>query len=618
MLSAPWHPSRCAVQAIRFGLGSMATVVRDTIMVLRSAMKTTSFGRSSTPTSRGLVGLALASLTLLALLAQSGSAQIRQAELQRSFPDLAAALARNDLNGLRTQMEALDPEGRQRVLTALHAMRVSPSSLQSGRDGTSGLGGGSNPGGAGGASLANFSELMQLIETTISPDEWLNAGGTATMNPFTQGVRIDPAGVIQRIENAPNEGPPKLRDPNVDRKTLSTPSIGLDALGAWQQPTPLRWISLHQLDRDLKHQLDAGQSASIAAELLGGLCRIDFVAWDEPTGEWLIGGPAGDIAANRQSVLLHRSLRLPPILLEDLLTVSAHVLQQRGDLGCSIDPVPERLVDAYAMANQPSSTRMLRRDPEGWADAWKAKLGKQKATIIGIPDDSPTGLALIVADAHMKRLAFGLEPSIDGLNNYWIESDTAGGKQAQSMVRWWFSMAKHGIPFDPDRHLYRFEKSNVEVLSETQMMNQQGQRLVANAPDAAADAYARNFTRRFDDLQRVYPEYGRLRHVFDLSVALEIIRSQIQAGHGEPFQVLGTSQAVPHLDVAPKEIDSIVATRRRSDGSISAIVSGGVSIDLRSTSQRLRQHRELAKEVHWHASPGESMDEAALETSFWR
>lgn len=497
-------------------------------------------------------------------------------------------------------------------------MRVAPSSLQSGRDSDGGLGGGSNPGGAGGASLANFSELMQLIETTISPDQWLNAGGTATMNPFRQGVRIDPSGVIQRIENAPNQGPPKLRDPNIDRKVLANPSIGLEALGSWQQPTALRWISLHQLDRDLKRHLEEGQSASIAAELLSGLCRIDYVTWDESTGEWLIGGPAGDIAANPQGVLLHRSLRLPPILLEDLLTVSAHVLQQRGELGCSIDPVQERLVAAYAMANQSSSTRMLRRDPEGWADAWKAKLGKQKATIVGIPEDSPTGFALILADAHMKRLAFGLEPSIDGLNNYWIESDKVGGKQAQSMVRWWFSMANHGIPFDPERHLYRFEKSNVEVLSETQMMNQQGQRVVANAPDAAADAYARNFTRRFDELQRAFPEYGRLRHVFDLAVAFEIIRSQIQAGLGEPFQILGTNHVVPRLDVAPKEIDSIVATRRRSDGSISAIVSGGVSIDLRTTPKRLRQHRELANDVDWHASPGDSKDQDALESTFWR
>ncbi len=33
--------------------------------------------------------------------------------------------------------------------------------------------------------------------------------------------------------------------------------------------------------------------ASISMELLAGLVRIDYVAFDPETQEWLIGGPAG-------------------------------------------------------------------------------------------------------------------------------------------------------------------------------------------------------------------------------------------------------------------------------------------------------------------------------------
>jgi hypothetical protein len=56
----------------------------------------------------------------------------------------------------------------------------------------------------GGGSMANFSELMRLIETTISPDVWLNAGGTATMSPFRQNLSL--------IVNAPQETHEQIAD----------------------------------------------------------------------------------------------------------------------------------------------------------------------------------------------------------------------------------------------------------------------------------------------------------------------------------------------------------------------------------------------------------------------
>ncbi len=56
----------------------------------------------------------------------------------------------------------------------------------------------------GGASLANFSELMMLIENTIAPSEWQNAGGTSTMQPFRQNLSL--------IVNAPQETHEQIAD----------------------------------------------------------------------------------------------------------------------------------------------------------------------------------------------------------------------------------------------------------------------------------------------------------------------------------------------------------------------------------------------------------------------
>ena len=566
------------------------------------------------------------------------------AAFQSHFPDLAQAMAARDPNAIRKAYSNLPPEVQQQVLSTLHSDRISPSYLQNdslNRTGTDN----DNPSPMltspkGGASLANFSELMQLIETTVSPDVWLNAGGTATMSPFRQGVRIDPDGIIERLEptkiilgktNHKKTSTPKLQFPNQTPNEDAQPTILLSNLGQWQSHTELRWVSLRQLDRDLANRIDEGKSASIAAELLGGLCRIDYVLVDPQNNDCWIAGPAGNIAATKRGDLIHRELLLPPVLLEDLLCVAAHVLQGRREFGCSIDPDPTRLVGAYQMANEKASLRLLSRDPETWVERWKEKLGPQQANIIGIPQDSPTGFALIIADAHMKRLAFGLEPSTGNVGNYWLESDRRGDAREQSMVRWWFALSNHPISHDPDNHLYHFAKPNVQVLSETQWISSQGQRLVAAAPDAAADAFAKNFTTHFEELQKTHPIYGRLRHVFDLAVALEIARTEFLAIDAPEFDVIGDPKYSPRLPVAPKSIESIVATRKRNDDSISAIVSGGVSINPQLLAGKLRRNTALADRLllpntpdsahlreEENSSKTTNSDKPVFESSFWK
>ena len=44
--------------------------------------------------------------------------------------------------------------------------------------------------GLGGASMANYTELIGLIENTITPDGWINAGGTAQMREFRQNLSL--------------------------------------------------------------------------------------------------------------------------------------------------------------------------------------------------------------------------------------------------------------------------------------------------------------------------------------------------------------------------------------------------------------------------------------------
>ena len=68
----------------------------------------------------------------------------------------------------------------------------------------------------GGGSMANYFDLIQLIENTVDGG-WQSAGGTSSMMPFTNGVRIDAHGVIERFD--PNKSTvPVVKFPQDDSK----------------------------------------------------------------------------------------------------------------------------------------------------------------------------------------------------------------------------------------------------------------------------------------------------------------------------------------------------------------------------------------------------------------
>jgi len=459
-------------------------------------------------------------------------------------------------------------------------------------------GGNENPNGGG--SIADYTALIGLIENVIDAD-WQANGGTASLNPYRQGVRIDPKGLIERFDTSKV----KFTSLKFDRgqaKTAKSEPTALSELGDWQEASSLRWVSLNQLDQQVAERLKDSKSAraNIAMELLGGLYRIDYVAYDKESREWYLGGPAGNLVTNASRELLNAETGLPPVLLEDLLGIAPHILRNQGEFGCSIDPDPGRLTEAYEMARTPSSMRAMQRQPEKWAEDWRQKLGRQHAKVIGLRQDSPTGYALLIADAHMKRLGLGLEHCPPKMKSYWNEKadlSSLGNSGDSGLVRWWFSLADHKIPMDPERHIYHFASSNVQVLSEAQMMNAKGERVATNSPDFAADSFARKFTRNFDQLQKDYPVYGRLRHIFDLAVAMEIVRHEVRNGNGKPFLAIDNARAEPRLPVAPTELESVASTQLQPNGSMSAMISGGVSIQISDAISRLKEDKSETNKV---------------------
>ncbi|RPI78573.1 MAG: hypothetical protein EHM42_13295, partial [Planctomycetaceae bacterium] len=51
---------------------------------------------------------------------------------------------------------------------------------------------------AGGGSLADFTELIDLITSTVQPDSWDETGGPGSVRQYTTGVFVDPQGQLRQ------------------------------------------------------------------------------------------------------------------------------------------------------------------------------------------------------------------------------------------------------------------------------------------------------------------------------------------------------------------------------------------------------------------------------------
>ncbi|XZE19458.1 DUF1598 domain-containing protein [Pirellulaceae bacterium SH449] len=467
-------------------------------------------------------------------------------------------------------------------------------------------------GAAGGSPLANFDELMNIIETVVDGG-WESQGGTSSMIPHRNGVRISTSGVMERI--SPSEE--SLRE----LRQMGKPKADLSALGSWQEPTSLRWISLRSLDELVADRMLGNKPSSVAMELLGGIYRLDYLAFDEENNDWLLGGPAGNLGMHVDGQLVNQETGMPPILLEDLLSIAPVILNSGRDFGCTINPDENRLREAHAFAQRSSSLRELRNSPDRWLETWKKMLGNQATIVIGLPADSPTGLALLIADAAMKRLGMGVDSLPRPAKSYWAELDSIRQSETSTMMRWWLSLSDTDIALDKERRIYSLENNNVQLRSESQHFEASGKRTATGKVDPAANRFAESFTKNYRELIEPYPIFGRLQHIMDLAVALEIVRLEMEHGRGELFTALSSTQVQPRMPVAAKEIESIAATHKGFDGSQMATVSGGVGVTVSHVRKRIKVTMEELNRVDIKSS---NLDQNAKDRAdrdkevFWR
>jgi len=440
---------------------------------------------------------------------------------------------------------------------------------------------GGDRGGLGGITQNDFVPLMNLIRNTISSDSWTSTGtGDGTLFAFPAGVWVDASKTMHRVTEIADTGA-KIAEAQKWSGSAS------DAIR-----NPVRMLSLVQLEREVAACLASGKKIPADLLYLGGMYEIESVVVNEADGDLLISGRAGPWLADKANEAVNAATGRPVLRLDDLVVCLRAARKNGCRFGCAIVPRKENL----AALQQFLATTKL--NGPAWKDELHRTVGLQDISVFGIDGASHAARVLVDADHHMKLLGMGLVPKVHGLQGYFEETVAAfhGTPQPMDVARWWFTLGDFGLETNPEHNVYRLTGNAVRVLSETEMISAEGERIHTGKSVGPTARFARDFTGQFDAIAAQYPIYDKLRGIFQLAIVCGVIQNEKldrRAGWNQgcfAMPVDGSGIAVsyhPATLAAPVAVQSVVnfeqlVTRQGNSRFRHTIagVSGGVECDV--------------------------------------
>ena len=379
------------------------------------------------------------------------------------------------------------------------------------------------------------------------------------------GIKIDAQGVVSlAIANEASGTLDKKR-----REAAAKKSLSADITKASSQ----RLVSLVRLEQQIDERLKDGKPIPDEVFFLAGLQRIDHIFVFPDDKDLVIAGPAEGFAPDAVGRMIGVDSGRPTLRLDDLV-VALRTLVKSQVVGCSIDPVPERLANLqrFVKAGGPASVAAVEARFQQMDDI----LGLQDVRVDGVPADSHFGLSLVEADYRMKRISLGLEhPGVKGLKSHLAMI----GANGNTIQRWWFVPLYDAIHRSEDGLAFQFEGQRVQLLSQEEMSDAQGNRMASATTRLSTQAYAKQFTDKYPDLAEKSPVFAELQNLIDLSVFAALVQKERLAEKaGWKMTTLLDEQRFGHPTFnAPKKIASLV-NFKRAGSNIVGLVGGGVSI----------------------------------------
>jgi hypothetical protein len=444
---------------------------------------------------------------------------------------------------------------------------------------------GNTTGRQGASANADFESLMDLITSTIHPELWADNGGIGDIRPFYGGVLVDAAGTL-RLRT-------QLSTTDLIAKRGSAPvassrraNHGESPANAVRAESPLRYVSLPRLEREIARRQSEGRPLEPAMLTLAGLQRVQYVFVYPESGDIVLAGPAGDWRVNDEARIVSKRTDRPVVRLDDLLVLLRRDKDaELSHFGCSINPRQEALAKTQAYLASSSQQPLAPGQRKKWLGELRDQVGTQDIQIFGVDPASRVASVLVEADYHMKLVGMGLADGVDGVASY-LDSVATIAKRAgaspppMSVLRWWFALNYEAIHASPDGTAFELVGQGVRVLSENEMLAEQGRRVHTGTSDPLNRQFAESFTAHFDKLAEKYPVYGELRNVFDLAMAVALIQREglaAKAGWQSGLFASGEKLPLPQA-LVPRQVETVINHRVVNRTQIVAGVSGGVMV----------------------------------------
>lgn len=150
----------------------------------------------------------------------------------------------------------------------------------------------------------------------------------------------------------------------------------------------------------------------------------------------------------------------------------------------------------------------------------------------------------------------------------------------------------------PAHDAFEIRGQGVKVLSENELLTEQGERVHTGNSDVLTSEFAHNFTEHFAQLAEKYPVYAELRNVFDLALVAALVKAEgLSDRVGWHMTCFATPGKFPVAAAQPPAtVDTVINHSVVNKKQILAVISGGVTVEpaayVRSTA--LQTDRQVA------------------------
>lgn len=356
-----------------------------------------------------------------------------------------------------------------------------------------------------------------------------------------------------------------LRNANVQALSADVAAKMAEIPSDLQAPAAERKISLKRLNALVAECEANNVEIPEAARCLGGLTAIEYVVAVPEENDIYLVGPAEPWTVSDCGTLVGKKSGKPVLRLEDLMAVSSAWNGGKvSPISCSIDPTREAIARLTAL-QMPAPAEEL-----------AAAMGQMNVTLQGVPSDSRVANVLAAADYRMKRLSLGFdEAEIKNFASYFSMVKRGGAAYGQ---RFWMEPKYETVYRDADSLVWKVSDSSVAVLTEREALAKDGSRKATGKADAAANRWAKNMTRRYNELAKAEPIFAEAKNCMDVAlVAALIVRENLaKKADCNLDAILGGAVATPEYAVpASVEGDSLV---RVSTNAV-ASVAGGILVN---------------------------------------